>query len=473
MNAERQTLLVVDDEPDFAAGLVRLLKLRFPELDIQSAASGPEALATVERARPGPVDALVTDLRMPGMDGLELLEQVRSARPETSVVLLTAHGDIETAVRALKAGAYDFLTKPVDPDTLARTVVKALERGRLLSENRRLMDLAGGDDLDRALIGESPAMRRLKASVAAAAAADYDVLIRGESGTGKELVARSIHRLSRRGGARLVSINCPAIPEQLLESELFGHVKGAFTGADKPRRGLFLTASGGALFLDEIGDVSQNIQTRLLRVLQEREIRPVGSSQSLPVDVRVIASTNRDLETAIRNGTFREDLYYRLNVLTLRTPPLRERPGDVPLLAARFLSETCRELGLPSREFAPEALATLAARPWPGNVRELQNVVRRAVVFGQGALVDLAALRLADGALQADDRPCGGVGGEEPEDYKTAKDRAVEAFTKCYVEELLRRTGGNVSEAARISGLERQSLQKILKRNNIDASGYR
>lgn len=449
-------ILIVDDEPDFAHGLARLVSRDFPAASVSVALSGAEALHIIQGSG---VALLLTDLRMPDMDGMELMQQAMTVDPTTSVILLTAHGSIETAVAALKNGAYDFLTKPVRREELQRTLNKALERIRILKENKRLRQMMQQGCIERQMIGESPVMQRLKETIAAIAATDYSVLIRGESGTGKELVADMLHRLGSRRERPLVKVNCPSIPDQLLESELFGHVRGAFTGADRARRGLFMSAQRGTLLLDEIGDIGEALQTKLLRVLQEREIRPVGSSASTLVDVRIIASTNRALEERIKHGLFREDLFYRLNVLTIHTPPLRERRDDIPLLADHFVAATCRELSSPVKRISPGALACLAGREWPGNVRELQNYIRRLVVFCPGDTIDTAHLRLVDGTTCP-------TTAETPSlvPYKEAKGAVVEDFTRRYVEGLLRQTGGNISEAARLSGIERVSLQKILRR---------
>ncbi|MHC1789875.1 sigma-54-dependent transcriptional regulator [Solidesulfovibrio sp.] len=467
---DKPRVLIVDDQPDFAKGLVRLLTPKLPGAGLSCVLSGEAALADLA-ARP--CDVMVTDLRMPGLTGLDLLPKALALAPNLGVVLVTAHGDIDSAVLALKAGAYDFLTKPVDSDHLARVIAKGLERAALLGENRRLRAAVAACRADSGLLGQSPAMRHVKDTIAAVAASDYTVLIRGESGTGKELAARAIHALSRRAGGHFLSVNCPAIPDQILESELFGHVRGAFTGAERDRRGLFVAANGGILVLDEIGDIPMSVQTKLLRVLQEREVRPVGSSKSIPVDVRILASTNQDLEARISDKTFREDLYYRLNVLTLRLPPLRERRDDIPLLATAFLERACREMGLGDKEFTPEGLAALTGRDWPGNVRELFNFVRRLTVFSHGDVINAAAVADADTGS--------GNGGEQRDDdddgtaapYLEAKAQVVDAFTRRYVERLLGQTRGNISEAARVSGLERVSLQKILRRLGIAAEGFR
>ena len=467
--SELRGILVVDDEKDFAAGLVWLLASRFKSEPVAAVHTGEEALARQAEQAPA---VLLTDMRMPSMSGLQLLRTALERQPHTSLVLLTAFGSIETAVQALKAGAYDFLTKPIEPEALFKVVAKGLERTRLLNENTRLKELLAGQGTGPRLIGESPAMRRTRDAIAAVADSDYTVLIRGESGTGKELAAHTIHALSSRRDRPLVSVNCPAIPEQLLESELFGHVKGAFTGADRERKGLFLNAQRGTLLLDEIGDISQVLQTKLLRCLQEQEIRPVGSSKSIAVDVRILASTNQDLEARMAERSFREDLYYRLNVLTISMPPLRERREDIPLLAHHFLSQTCAEMHVNPKDVTPEALAALSARPWPGNVRELLNFMRRLAVFAPGETVELGHVRAA-GQRTAGPGNCREPGNNGVPPYKDAKAAVLDDFIRCYATELLKTTGGNVSEAARVSGLTRVALQKILKRLDIDADGFR
>ncbi len=467
MNAQ-VGILIVDDERDFARGLARLLSRRFQDERVDVAFSAPEAL---ERLREQPYAVLVTDMRMPAMGGLELLEQALSGWPHLSMVVLTAYGSIETAVQALKQGAYDFLTKPVEPEAMFRVVEKGLERSRLMGENKRLKELLASRDTSQQLIGESPAMRKLREAIAAVSGSDYTVLIRGESGTGKELAARTIHRLSRRAQKPLITVNCPAIPDQLLESELFGHVKGAFTGAEHDNQGLFLAAQGGSFLLDEIGDISQPVQTKLLRCLQEHEIRPVGSSKTIKINVRILASTNRNLEAKLEERSFREDLYYRLNVLTVHLPPLRERAEDIPLLVHHFLNVSSRELGVPVKEIAPEALTRLSAKPWPGNVRELLNFVRRLAVFAGGSRIETAHVRMVE--EQTAGRADAPSDGRDLRPYKDAKLALLDDFTRDYTKRLLKATGGNISEAARVSGLTRVALQKICKRLELDAEQYR
>ncbi|MDD3312524.1 sigma-54 dependent transcriptional regulator [Pseudodesulfovibrio sp.] len=456
-------ILVVDDQTDFAKGLGRLIEGEFPDARIQVATSSEQGLLALRRS---PVNLLITDLQMPGMNGLDLLDAALRRSPSLSAVVLTAHGSIETAVEALKAGAYDFLTKPIETETLFRVVSKGLERSRLLDENRDLRN-----QLERYrehLIGESPAMERLRKSIGAAAQTGYNVLILGESGTGKELVATMIRDLSHRADKPFVTVNCTAIPENLLESELFGHVRGAFSGADRDREGLFVQADTGTILLDEIGDIPLETQAKLLRVLQEGEIRPVGSDRSRTVDVRVIASTNQDLPARVADRRFREDLYHRLNVLTLTLPPLRERQGDILILARYFMHKACVELGLPDKELSPEVLGHLAAGEWTGNVRELQNTMRKLAVFGTSDMVAMDTVRLAGGGAGA----TAAHDGELPP-FKDAKAQVVDGFSRNYIREAMALAGGNVSRAARISGLSRVAVQNMLARFGLSPDEFK
>ena len=456
-----QKVLVVDDETDFANGLARLISSDFPELAVSVAYSSPEALRAMDTSAP---DLLLLDLNMPGMHGFDVMHAALEKHPNLSVVVLTAYGTVETAVAALKKGAWDFLTKPVGNEELQRAVAKGCERSFLLGENSRLKLLAARSGSGNALIGDSEVMRRLRETIAAVAAAEYTVFIHGESGTGKELVAESIHRLSSRKDRPFIRVNCPAIPESLLESELFGHVKGAFTGATANHKGLFAEAAGGTLMLDEIGDIPPAVQTKLLRVLQDGVIRPVGAGKSMRADARIIAVTNQNLEAKIKDGTFREDLFYRLNVLGVQTPALREHKEDIPLLAAYFLAQACSEMGVEPKHLSPEATAGLSLREWPGNIRELQNFMRRMAVFADGPEVKPHHLRTGAGRRSS-------TAPASP--YKEAKLELVENFTRQYLSDLLRSTGGNISETARISGLGRVSLQKILRRIDLDADVFR
>jgi DNA-binding NtrC family response regulator len=468
----RDRLLVVDDEVDMLEGLKRLFSYELQEVEVLTASQGRQALNLVHR---DPPDLVLLDIRMPEMNGFQLLESLRWEAPWLTVIMMTAYGSIEVAVEAMKHGAYDFITKPFDKGALLRTVKKGLERNRLIRENRALRRRLGNDADFHGLVGQSPPMLQLYESIQAIAGTDYTVLIRGESGTGKELVARALHDLSRRGSRPLVTVSCPAIPEHLLESELFGYKKGAFTGADRDHGGLFQEAHGTTLFLDEIADIPVSIQTKLLRVLQEHEIKPLGTSRGHKVDVRILASTNQDLETKIQERTFREDLYYRLNVVTLRTPALREIPEDIPLLTDHFTRLASRELDRPNKRLAPEAMEELSHRPWPGNARELQNYVRRLVMFSAQEEIGVEEVKRADGLGNnatrlafPEFRSSDGI-----ITYKPAKERLINEFTQAYVAEILQKTRGNISQAAELSGLGRASFQKILRRLRIKPDKYR
>ncbi|SHH93989.1 two component transcriptional regulator, Fis family [Desulfofustis glycolicus DSM 9705] len=465
-------MVIVDDEQDFAQGLARLITGNFPRIRVAVCTSGKQALQEMAER---PAQLMITDLRMPEMGGMHLLAETLKHHPDISVVVLSAYGTVETAVQALHNGAYDFLTKPIEPEHLFRVVEKGLERSRLLRENSRLQQVVIRQDTREELVGEGPAIQRLRSTITTVARSEYTVLIRGESGTGKEVTARLIHRFGPRAAKPFLAVDCPSIPENLLESELFGYVKGAFTGADRDHRGLFVAADGGTIHLDEIGDISPPIQAKLLRCLQHGEVRPIGSSQTCHVDVRVIASTNRDLEAAMKSGLFREDLFYRLNVLSITIPPIRDRIEDIPLLARHLLNCACREAGISEPEMTPDVMQWLSNRPWPGNVRELQNVIRRLSVFCNGELIDMDLVRRVFNTshmpqAQATDEH---RSGQPPASYKDAKATVVNAFTLNYVEQLLTATGGNVSEAARIAGLSRVALQKIFARLGIDVASYR
>lgn len=375
-----QKILVIDDD----TSLRRVLEYTLQEegYEVFVASSGEEGMALFEERQPGLV---VTDMKMPGMNGFEVLKEIKMLSAEALVIMVTAFGEVDVAVKAMKLGAYDFITKPLSREELKFTVKKALQLRGLSDENRQLREkLAGRDDLKN-FVGTSPKMERVFTSVRKVADTEATVLITGESGTGKELVARAIHALSSRKTAPFVAINCAAIPRDLLESELFGHVKGAFTGAVKDRSGKFLLADGGTLFLDEVGDLPLELQPKLLRALQERIIEPLGGGKALKIDVRVVAATNLDLEKALGEGRFREDLYYRLAVIPLHLPPLRERRDDIPLLLRHFAGK----FGQPALVFAKEVETALLKYPWPGNVRELENAVERLLIMRRGDVIDL------------------------------------------------------------------------------------
>lgn len=457
-------IVILDRDREFVRHAASLLRRKFPHTPFQAAASAREAL---EHVRDEDVWILVADERL-AETGHDILAQALAVAPDLAVILLTDEASLEKAVRALRAGAYDFLARPVADGALLNSVGNALERGRLLEENRRLKRKLSGTHGEQTLVGESTAMRKLRSAVAAVADADYGVLIRGESGAGKELVARAIHGQSRRKSGPFVAINCPAIPEQLLESELFGHLRGAFTGAVRERKGLILEAQGGTLLLDEIGDISPATQTKLLRCLQERELRPLGGEQTVRFDTRILASTNQNLEAKLADGSFREDLFHRLNVLSIFVSPLRDRREDIPILAQTLLSAACREIGLPVKEIAPEVLGYLATRQWPGNVREMQNIMRRLAVFTEGETVTMRAVRQIEAGHELEGEDQGRIA-----PYKEAKESVLRHFTAVYLRQILASTRGNVSAAARESGLSRFALQELIKKAGIRTSQYR
>jgi DNA-binding NtrC family response regulator len=469
----QESILIVDDEADMLEGLRRIFSQELEGVEVTTTSRPRQALRLVRQV---PVDLVLLDIRMPEVDGFELLEALRKEDPWVTVIMMTAYGSIEMAVEAMRRGAYDFITKPFAKEPLLRAVRKGLERNRLIRENRHLRLRVGDQAGFAGLVGQSPPMRRLYEKIQAIAHTDYSVLIRGESGTGKELAARAIHALSKRQQRPLVAVSCPSVPEHLLESEFFGHRRGAFTGADRDHIGLFEEAHGSSLFLDEVGDIPVALQTKLLRALQEQEIRPLGATKTLKVDVRILSSTNQNIEAKIRDRTFREDLYYRLNVVTLMTPSLAEIREDIPLLVNHFSRLACSELGLAPKRFTAGSLEELMRRPWPGNVRELQNLVRRVVMFSPESVVRSGELQALEGIADNGSpalAPWAGGDGEAIEAYHQAKDRLVQQFTFAYVSQLLEKTGGNVSRSAALSGLGRASLQKILRRLGIKSDDYR
>jgi DNA-binding NtrC family response regulator len=451
-------ILVVDDESAIRFSLTELLSAAGHS--VRTAEHAPEALATLEGDS---ADLVISDLRMPAMSGLQLLEEVRGRFADTLFVLMTAHGDERTAVQALKLGAFDYLPKPFDNDEVRAIVEHAHELLALRSENARLR--AEVATQHGGIIGASPAMRQLYRLIDRAAPTDVTVLITGESGTGKELVARAIHDASRRARGPFVAVNCSAIPRDLVESELFGHVRGAFTGADHDRAGFFEAAGGGTLFLDEVGDLAEPAQAKLLRALEQRTITRVGATSEQAVDVRVVSATNRPLERMTAAGTFREDLLYRLAVLQLELPPLRDRREDILPLAGHFIAAAAERHALRALPLHESARRALLAHAWPGNVRELRNVMERALVVSEGDAItatDLpAAVTGSTPALSAADA----VLAELP--YADARERALEGFDRALLSAALERHDGNISATARALGLHRQSLQKMIRRLSL------
>lgn len=467
----KERILLVDDEEDLLTGLKRTILRELDNVEVLITTSAIEAISLIGRES---VDIALLDIRMPEMDGLELLKKLRQEDSLLTAIMMTAFGSIELAVDAMRGGAYDFITKPIDKGLLFRVIRKGLERNQLLRENRSLKRRICTKEAFANFIGQSYPMRSFYKSLETIASADYTVLIRGESGTGKEIAARILHRLSKRRNHPLIMVNCPATPEHLLESELFGHKRGAFTGADRDHPGLFEEADGGTICLDEIGDIPMAIQSKLLRVLQEQEIKPLGSTSTRRIDVRIIASTNQDLEKKITEHTFRDDLFYRLNVVCLRTPSLDEIRGDIPLLVKHFTRQVCCELELPEKCFSRETIERLMARDWPGNVRELQNLVRRVVMFCAAEIIEVADLITpGDSTREGTTAGSNTQGSGETEPYKNAKERLIRDFTGQYITNLLKKTNGNVTRAAKLSGLSRTALQKIIQRTAIKSTRYR
>ncbi len=475
MNPGRPHILVADDKESILGLFRKILEDGFV---VTTASDGREALAI---ALEGDIDVVVTDIRMPGLDGFELLREVKRERPDLEVILMTAFGSIDKAVEAMKQGAYDYLAKPFDPDEALLTVTRAVERKRLRDEARSLRLALASQARFENLIGRSEPMRRVFSLVGRAAQSDVTVLITGESGTGKELVARAIHQTSERKSGAFVAVNCGAIPETLIESELFGHLKGSFTGATSDRRGLFEEAQHGTLFLDEVGELPLLLQVKLNRALQERVVRPVGSSHERRVDVRVIAATNVDLRAATSAGRFREDLFYRLNIFPIRLPPLRERRDDIPLLAAHFLELHGQRSGAggpvlataPIEGFTPEALAALVRYGWPGNVRELENAIERAVTMRDGGRIPLDALPeeiMAEGATRASAAHSAGLARLS---YRQAVELSRDRISREYLEALMREFNGNVTRAAEQAGMERESLHRLLRRYDVTTESFR
>lgn len=454
------SLLIVDDESDLRLGLRRLLEPLGAA--IREAAHGEEALCRMEEA---PADLVLSDLSMPGMSGVELLPRLRARWPTTAVVVLTGYGTVQSAVTCMQAGAATFLTKPCDNQEIV-DVVSRLGRQRLAAR----APSAG----DTALIAVDARMRAVLDLVARVAPSPATVLIEGESGSGKELIARRIHAGSLVAGRGFHAVNAAALPDTLLEAELFGYRRGAFTGADRDKDGLFVTAAGGTVFLDEVASMSLAFQGKLLRVLQERVVRPLGATADVAVDFRLVAATNRDLETLIRSGSFREDLYYRLRVVSIPVPPLRERPDDVLPLARHFLAQvaaTCLPRGAPTPVFSDAALAALRTHRWPGNVRELMNAVQRAVIVGGGSWIEPHHLGLGLAATVAALAAAMPTTSADP-DYESAKRDVIERFQREFVARALERTGGNVSAAAERCGMTRAALQRIMRALAIEREGF-
>jgi two-component system response regulator GlrR len=437
-------ILLVDDDP----GLLRLLsiRLRAESYEVEAVESAELALAVLHRFRP---DLVITDLRMDKMDGIGLLKELQTRSPGLRVLIITAHGTIPDAVVATQSGAFGFLTKPIDKDELMTTIERAMKVSGVPAVD---------SDWASEIITRNQGVKEILAQARMVAGSDARVLITGESGTGKELLARAIHRASPRQDRPFVAINCSAMAENLLESELFGHEKGAFTGATRNHKGLFQAAEGGTLLLDEIGDMPMRLQVKLLRVLQEQQVRPVGSTEAIHIDVRVISATHRDLMDMLRQGRFREDLYYRLNVVNINIPPLDKRREDIPLLVAHFLQELAKEAGQERKVYAPEAVELLVTAEWPGNIRQLYNVVRQNVALSRSPVIsgELVAHSLGEHAGKL-------------ASFSEARDE----FTRNYLSQILQITMGNVSQAARLAKRNRTDFYKLLARHDLNPDAFK
>jgi two-component system response regulator HydG len=442
-------ILVVDDEQVHRFMLTSLLK----EWGWQ-AAEADDGSTAVEAVESGPFDAILMDVRMTIMDGMEALQKIHAINPAIPVVIMTAFSSVDSAVEAIKMGAHDYLTKPLDFDRLRQTLEAAVQH-KVQTEDHGGLDKKNGPE--GGIIGTSKPMQVLWEMILQVAPAEANVLISGESGTGKELVAAALHHRSSRAEGPFIKVNCAALAENLLESELFGHEKGAFTGADRRREGRFVQAEGGTLFLDEIGETSQAMQAKLLRVLQEHELQRVGGQETIRVDVRIIAASNRDLELEVAEGRFREDLFYRLNVVVLQVPPLRERQGDIPLLAEYFLRRFAEKNNRQVTGITPECMDLLIRYPWPGNVRELENSIERGVILMRGEYLDVGGLPLAIQRWAGDNDP--GTEASEPSTLRDAE--------RMLIEKTLEETGGNRSEAARRLQITRKTLLNKIRAYNI------
>jgi DNA-binding NtrC family response regulator len=455
-------ILIVDDEEIVIRSCQRILA--GGEYLVDAAQSGPEALRKADETD---YDIVVLDIMMPGMDGLEVLQQLKERHPAGDVIMVTGLSEIKTAVQAMKLGAFDYLPKPFDPDELKHVVERALERRRLLEQNRSLKSEVDSKYRFENIIGSSPAMQAVFRLIAKCAPTNSTVLITGESGTGKEMIARAIHYNSLRKDNAFVTVDCNTLSENLLESELFGHVKGSFTGAVANKRGMFEIANNGTLFLDEFGNIPLATQAKLLRVIQEREFRAVGSTSIQQTNVRLLAATNKDLKALVADGSFREDLFYRINVFPIHSPALRDRREDIPALAFHFLKVFCDELGKPVSGISAGAMSLLMSHGWPGNVRELENAIHRAAILASDNII-----RQANLASILDQTPARDVDVPKTSDdlkriKKIAREKSVEEVEKLFVQETLRRNDSNVTRSAEETGMQRSNFQALMKKYNI------
>ena len=459
-------ILIVEDERGIQLAIRGLL--RREGYDVHLADDGESAVRKLEET---PFDLIVTDLSLGrGPTGMDVLKASKAHRPETAVVMITAHGSEKIAVDAMKLGAEDYVPKPFDNEELKVVVERALDRTRLERENRMLIERLDREYGFENLIGSGPAMRQVFETIQKVAETDLSVLIRGESGTGKEGVAQALHQRSSRRVRPFIPVNCAAISPELVESELFGHEKGAFTGADARRVGKFEAAHQGTIFLDEIGDMAQQTQAKILRILQEQSFERVGGNAPVEVDVRVVAATHRDLEAEVASGRFREDLYYRLKVVEIQIPPLRDRVEDIPALTERFLDQLAERLGREKKSCSQDAIAALARDPWRGNVRELRNAIEQAAVLSSGSAIEVADLRLEQRETGRNGHHPAATGADVP--FRDAKRHAVESFEKDYLVRALREHGGNISRTAEAIGMVRQSLQQKIRELDLRSEDW-
>jgi DNA-binding NtrC family response regulator len=469
----KRRVLVVDDEPDMQLLLSKIL-VKKGGYEVRQAASGDEGLEIVHSWLP---DVVLTDVKMPGMDGVEFFGRLKVIDPTITTIIMTGYGTVEMAVQTLKNGVYDFFQKPFDNDQILHAVARAMERTELLREKVQFEELQhqlSGSGEFYGFIGNSPRLLQVQDLLRRLAPSSMTVLIRGESGTGKELAAKALHAMSSRAGRRMVTVNCPALPEHILESELFGYCKGAFTGADRDKDGLFLEANHSTILLDEIADIPISIQTKLLRVLQEKEIQPLGQTKIHKVDVRVVASTNQNIEAKIGRGEFREDLFYRLNVMTVTMPSLDEIRTDIPRLIHHFLKKYRQEYDRPELEFSEKALQVLLHRLWRGNVRELQNAINRAVLLCIGKRIEKNDLMLdAQAETTGNTQVAYPFEKLQQHDYAGAKEIVLKEFTESYLRSAISLSQGNISVAAKNCGMERQALQRLLRRYRVSITEFR
>jgi DNA-binding NtrC family response regulator len=455
-------ILIVDDEEIVIKSCLRILSDSSYVVDYVQ--DGWEALRKVDETD---YDIIVLDIMMPKIDGLEVLQQVKERHPDIDVIMMTGLSQIQTAVKAMKLGALDYLSKPFDPDELKRVVDRALERRRLLQENRNLKNEVSSKYRFENIIGSSPRMQIVYGLIAKCAPTNSTVLITGESGTGKEMIARAIHYNSLRKDQPFVTVDCNTLSEHLLESELFGHVKGSFTGAVANKRGMFDIANNGTLFLDEFGNIPLSIQAKLLRVIQEREFRAVGSTNIQKTNVRLVAATNKDLKAMVAEGTFREDLYYRINVFPIHSPALRERRDDIPALAFHFLKIFCNELEKPVAEISEGAMSLLMNYDWPGNVRELENTIHRAVILSSDNIIRQAHLANIIDTSPRLDLEVPRTSEDLKRIKKIAREKSVEEVEKLFIQETLKRNASNVTRSAEETGMQRANFQALMKKYNI------